>query len=81
LSGFVPVSLRSIFLPSITPSRWAALSDDAEEAYKTDAMVKKLIPETLTRTAPEIDSSGSLLTPFLALNSSSPFQQSMKAAV
>lgn len=57
------------------------MSDVAEETYNADAMVKKLIPESPTRTAPEIDSLGSLLTRFLALNSSSPFQQSMKAAV
>jgi urocanate hydratase len=43
--GFVPAYIRPLFCRGIGPFRWAALSGDPEDIYKTDAMVKKLIPD------------------------------------
>ncbi|EKT4448946.1 hypothetical protein NPS49_07130 [Pseudomonas putida] len=45
LPGFIPASIRSIFCRGIVPYHGAALSRDAEETDKTDAMFKELIPE------------------------------------
>ncbi len=42
--GFVPAYIRPLFCRGIGPFRWVALSGDPEDIYKTDAMVKKLIP-------------------------------------
>jgi len=43
--GFVPAYIRPLFCRGIGPFRWAALSGEAEDIYKTDAKVKKLIPD------------------------------------
>ena len=43
--GFVPAYVRPLFCKGIGPFRWAALSGDPEDIYKTDAKVKELIPD------------------------------------
>ncbi len=43
--GFVPAYIRPLFCEGIGPFRWAALSGDPEDIYKTDAKVKALIPD------------------------------------
>ncbi|MEX0923117.1 MAG: urocanate hydratase [Rhodovibrionaceae bacterium] len=43
--GFVPAYIRPLFCRGIGPFRWAALSGDPEDIYKTDAKVKQLIPD------------------------------------
>ena len=43
--GFVPAYIRPLFCRGIGPFRWAALSGDPQDIYKTDAMVKELIPD------------------------------------
>ncbi|MEX5365215.1 urocanate hydratase, partial [Pseudomonas guariconensis] len=43
--GFVPAYIRPLFCRGVGPFRWAALSGDAEDIYKTDAKVKELIPD------------------------------------
>ncbi|WP_413207523.1 urocanate hydratase [Rhodospirillum sp. A1_3_36] len=43
--GFVPAYIRELFCQGIGPFRWAALSGDPEDIYKTDAKVKELIPD------------------------------------
>ena len=43
--GFVPAYIRPLFCRGIGPFRWAALSGDPEDIYKTDQRVKELIPD------------------------------------
>ncbi len=43
--GFVPAYVRPLFCQGIGPFRWAALSGDPQDIYKTDAKVKELIPD------------------------------------
>ncbi|MFL6764690.1 MAG: urocanate hydratase [Sphingomicrobium sp.] len=43
--GFVPAYVRPLFCRGIGPFRWAALSGDPEDIYKTDQRVKELIPD------------------------------------
>ena len=43
--GFVPAYVRPLFCRGIGPFRWAALSGDPEDIYKTDARVKELLPD------------------------------------
>jgi len=43
--GFVPAYIRPLFCRGIGPFRWAALSGDPEDIYKTDAKVKELVPD------------------------------------
>ena len=43
--GFVPAYIRPLFCRGIGPFRWAALSGDPEDIYKTDAKVKEVIPD------------------------------------
>ncbi len=43
--GFVPAYVRPLFCRGIGPFRWAALSGDAEDIYRTDEKVKELIPD------------------------------------
>ncbi len=45
IPGFVPEYIRPLFCRGIGPFRWAALSGDPEDIYKTDAKVKELIPD------------------------------------
>ena len=42
--GFVPAYIRPLFCRGIGPFRWAALSGDPEDIYRTDAKVKELTP-------------------------------------
>ncbi|HEY0623447.1 urocanate hydratase [Sphingomonas sp.] len=42
--GFVPAYIRPLFCRGIGPFRWAALSGNPEDIYKTDAKVKQLLP-------------------------------------
>jgi urocanate hydratase len=43
--GFVPAYIRPLFCRGIGPFRWAALSGDPQDIYRTDAKVKELIPD------------------------------------
>src|SRR3954471_4483572 len=43
--GFVPAYIRPLFCRGVGPFRWAALSGDPEDIYKTDAAMKRLFPE------------------------------------
>ncbi|BAQ68414.1 urocanate hydratase [Rhodovulum sulfidophilum] len=43
--GFVPAYIRPLFCRGVGPFRWAALSGDPEDIYKTDAKMKELFPE------------------------------------
>jgi urocanate hydratase len=42
--GFVPAYIRPLFCRGKGPFRWAALSGDPEDIFRTDAKVKELIP-------------------------------------
>jgi urocanate hydratase len=42
--GFVPAYIRPLFCRGIGPFRWAALSGDADDIYRTDEKVKELTP-------------------------------------
>jgi urocanate hydratase len=44
--GFVPAYIRPLFCRGIGPFRWAALSGDPEDIYRTDAKVKELMPDS-----------------------------------
>jgi urocanate hydratase len=43
--GFVPAYIRPLFCRGVGPFRWAALSGDAEDIFRTDAKVKELMPD------------------------------------
>ena len=43
--GFVAAYIRPLFCRGIGPFRWAALSGDPDDIYKTDDRVKELIPD------------------------------------
>jgi urocanate hydratase len=43
--GFVPAYIRPLFCRGIGPFRWAALSGNPEDIFKTDAKVKEVIPD------------------------------------
>jgi urocanate hydratase len=43
--GFVPAYIRPLFCRGIGPFRWAALSGNPEDIYRTDAKVRELIPD------------------------------------
>jgi urocanate hydratase len=43
--GFVPAYIRPLFCRGIGPFRWAALSGNPKDIYKTDAKVKELLPD------------------------------------
>src|SRR5712672_1258724 len=43
--GFVPAYIRPLFCRGIGPFRWAALSGDPEDIFRTDAAVKQLMPD------------------------------------
>ncbi len=42
--GFVPAYIRPMFCRGIGPFRWAALSGEPEDIFRTDAKVKELLP-------------------------------------
>ena len=43
--GFVPAYIRPLFCRGIGPFRWAALSGNPDDIYRTDAKVKEVIPD------------------------------------
>jgi len=43
--GFVPAYVRPLFCRGVGPFRWAALSGDPEDIFRTDAKVKEMIPD------------------------------------
>ncbi len=43
--GFVPAYIRPLFCRGVGPFRWAALSGDPQDIYKTDQKVKELLPD------------------------------------
>lgn len=43
--GFVPAYIRSLFCRGVGPFRWAALSGEPEDIWRTDAKVKELLPD------------------------------------
>ena len=43
--GFVPAYIRPMFCRGIGPFRWAALSGDPQDIYRTDEKVKALMPD------------------------------------
>ena len=43
--GFVPAYIRPLFCRGVGPFRWAALSGDPEDIYRTDEKVKELLPQ------------------------------------
>ncbi len=43
--GFVPLFIRPLFCKGSGPFRWAALSGDPEDIYKTDEAILELFPE------------------------------------
>jgi urocanate hydratase len=43
--GFVPAYIRPLFCRGIGPFRWAALSGDPEDIFRTDEKVKELMPD------------------------------------
>jgi len=43
--GFVPAYIRPLFCRGVGPFRWAALSGEAEDIYRTDQRVKELLPD------------------------------------
>jgi urocanate hydratase len=43
--GFVPAYIRPLFCRGVGPFRWAALSGNPEDIFKTDAKVKELLPD------------------------------------
>ena len=43
--GFVPAYIRPLFCRGVGPFRWAALSGDPEDIYRTDDKVKELLLE------------------------------------
>ena len=42
--GFVPAYVRPLFCRGMGPFRWAALSGDPEDIYRTDKKVRELLP-------------------------------------
>ncbi|MEX1662877.1 urocanate hydratase [Thioclava sp. 15-R06ZXC-3] len=45
--GFVPAYIRPLFCRGVGPFRWAALSGDPEDIYKTDQRMKEIFPENV----------------------------------
>jgi len=43
--GFVPAYVRPLFCRGVGPFRWVALSGNPRDIYRTDEMVKELIPD------------------------------------
>jgi urocanate hydratase len=43
--GFVPAYIRPLFCRGVGPFRWAALSGDPEDIYRTDAKVREILPD------------------------------------
>lgn len=45
--GFVPAYIRPLFCRGVGPFRWAALSGDPQDIFRTDAKVKELLPDNV----------------------------------
>ncbi len=45
IKGFVPLYIRPLFCEGVGPFRWAALSGDPEDIYRTDAKARELFPD------------------------------------
>ncbi len=45
IPGYVPAYIRDLFAQGKGPFRWAALSGDPEDIYKTDRLVLEMFPE------------------------------------
>ncbi|MTH51909.1 urocanate hydratase [Bacillus mangrovi] len=45
IKGFVPEYIRPLFCEGKGPFRWAALSGDPQDIFRTDELVKELFPE------------------------------------
>ncbi len=45
IQGYVPAYIRDLFAQGKGPFRWAALSGDPEDIYKTDRLVLEMFPE------------------------------------
>jgi urocanate hydratase len=43
--GFVPAYIRPLFCRGVGPFRWAVLSGDPEDIFRTDQKVKELLPD------------------------------------
>jgi len=43
--GFVPLYIRPLFCEGVGPFRWAALSGDPEDIYRTDQKARELFPD------------------------------------
>ncbi len=43
--GFVPAYIRPLFCRGVGPFRWAALSGDPEDIFRTDEKVKEILPD------------------------------------
>src|SRR3546814_17336985 len=43
--GFVPAYIRPLFCRGVGPFRWAALSGNPADIYRTDEKVKELLPD------------------------------------
>ncbi len=43
--GFVPAYIRPLFCQGKGPFRWAALSGEPEDIYRTDELIKELFPQ------------------------------------
>ena len=43
--GFVPAYIRPLFCRGVGPFRWAALSGNPDDIFRTDARVKELMPD------------------------------------
>ncbi len=43
--GFVPAYIRPLFCRGVGPFRWAALSGNPQDIFRTDAKVKELMPD------------------------------------
>jgi urocanate hydratase len=43
--GFVPLYIRPLFCEGVGPFRWAALSGDPEDIYRTDDKTRELFPD------------------------------------
>jgi urocanate hydratase len=44
--GFVPAYIRPLFCEGKGPFRWAALSGDPKDIYRTDRLIKELFPDS-----------------------------------
>ncbi len=48
IKGFVPLYIRPLFCEGIGPFRWAAISGNPEDIYRTDKKAKEIFPDKLS---------------------------------